>query len=269
MAGERKVPPGTIDENDTVECVDCGTIVHCGKVGISNLAKRHVGSKACREAAAKRDRSGQKKNMSILGFLRPKATHISSLAPPPPTPLGIASPSSTQPEKIPEDGCTPSQNHHVHFLHKLRSLVAHLPHSVPEAGPDDKLADFSGDPARAVDSRLTGEEIWEEMLNQALKNCLGYGKSHDLTNIIKRGALGMNGFIRFIEYFVLQRAVPEALVEQKLEHLIESLERMTTTESSKPDNSAVPSLVPQSLNNPASDSDIEVITSANDTPIPT
>ena len=51
--------------------------VNCGTVGISNLTKRHRGTKKCLELKARRDKKG--KGMvqgSLLTFMKPKPTSV-------------------------------------------------------------------------------------------------------------------------------------------------------------------------------------------------
>ncbi|KAG6886090.1 hypothetical protein C0992_004688, partial [Termitomyces sp. T32_za158] len=231
MKALRKVQPGIVDDNGMAECPDCGTIVHCSKVGIANLEKCHRNSEACKKAAARRDKNSQKKSTSILDYLRPKAVKVPSLAPTPIV-LGLSSANSVelslQHERL-------HKSADISFLIRLQSLVSHLPESISEASPNDALADFSHDPAHSVDPGMNGEDIWELMLNPMLKNHFGWGKTMDMTNVIRQGPLGMDGFISFIQYFVTQRGVPVALVEQKLEHLMETLEKIGNFEpNSKP-----------------------------------
>jgi len=51
--------------------------VNCGTVGISNLTKRHRGTKKCLELKVRRDKKG--KGMvqgSLLTFMKPKPTFV-------------------------------------------------------------------------------------------------------------------------------------------------------------------------------------------------
>ncbi|KAG6848163.1 hypothetical protein H0H93_002810, partial [Arthromyces matolae] len=252
MSTSRQVLPGVLAADGTVECPDCGTIVQCGKVGISNLEKRHRGSEVCKKTAFKRSKNSQKKNTSILGFLIPKPVKTPSLVQIPPL-LGQSSEIET---RTPIEEHIPKSPQHDDFFDQLRLLVSRLPESVPEALLTDGLAEFSGDPAIAVDPALSGDVIWEEMLNQMLKRHLGYGKTSDLTAIIRRGELGMDGFIRFMEYFVIERGVSADLIKQKLEHLMETIQRLvephTSSESSsQPDLPHVQAI--------ESDNEVEII----------
>ncbi|KAG6906501.1 hypothetical protein DXG01_013604 [Tephrocybe rancida] len=109
------------------------------------------------------------------------------------------------------------------IVSELRDLIAKLPPTVLEAGPADVLAIFGKDPKSFDDLEMPLEDIWETMMNPTLKSILGWGNNVDLATVIRRGALGMDGFLHFINYFVDIRKVPEFLLEGKLTRLMEAL----------------------------------------------
>lgn len=103
------------------------------------------------------------------------------------------------------------------FLSKLRSLITALPSSVPIATADGPLASFAADPASFDDPSLASEDLWEEVLNTTMKAGLGWGTELNAGGLIQRGEWGMDGLLRFVEYFVTTRGVPVGLFEGKLD----------------------------------------------------
>jgi hypothetical protein len=56
-----------------------------------------------------------------------------------------------------------------------------------------------------------------------LKTAFGWGDSEMRENakeMVNRGELGLDGFIRFFKYFVLQRGLEGALIEPKIDGLL-------------------------------------------------
>ncbi|RDB27516.1 hypothetical protein Hypma_003767 [Hypsizygus marmoreus] len=224
--------PGVIDANGFAICPDCDTNVNCGKVGISNLEKRHRGKKVCLDQIARRDKSARtKKNTSILSFLQPKPARVPSTVTAPSLIGGSGSSSTWAPlirsaETLP-DRPRRATSERAPVIQKLRNLVLRLPTSVLVAVSDDALAIFSGNPEQTVDPQMDGDEIWEGMMNSTLKRALGWGRELDLTGVVRRGALGMDGFVKFLDYFMTERGVSAERVEGKLEYLFETLAKMT------------------------------------------
>ncbi|KAF8066505.1 hypothetical protein FPV67DRAFT_1652976 [Lyophyllum atratum] len=230
----REVPVGVLDAEGYAICPDCGLRVRCGTAGLANLEKRHQGTKTCLEQRARRDKAAkQKKNTSILSWMRPKAVPVKSKVM---AALSVGgSDSSSVLERVHEDEevvVLPTLTMPVLRLNespiigRLRRLVARIPDTVPFATNNDTLAIFGRDPAVFVDPAIASEEIWEEMMNPTLKRVFGWGTDVDPKSVIRRGPLGMDGFVRFVEYYI-DRGVPAELVEGKLEYLIEALETMT------------------------------------------
>lgn len=100
-------------------------------------------------------------------------------------------------------------------LSRLRLLVTHLPPTVPVATEADELAQYA-EPQRFDNPSIAGDDLWEEVLNSALKRGLGWGGDVDVDGILRRGKLGVEGLLGFVEYFVEGRGVPEGLFEGKL-----------------------------------------------------
>ncbi|KAG6904704.1 hypothetical protein DXG01_007798 [Tephrocybe rancida] len=220
--------PGVLDAEGFAIWPDCDTQINCGTAGLANLNRQHHGTKTCREAAQKRDRlQKQGKNRSILSFLQKRPTPVPATV----TPAAVLHSQWLEPQpaahiEIQDSPTLKSAGNITVVIHQLRDLIVLLPNTVPEAKADDILAIFGGEPASFDDPGLPSEDIWQEMMNPTLKRVLGWGTEMDLVPVIKRGPLGMDGFLAFIEYFVTVRKVPEFLVEGKLGHLIQTLEKL-------------------------------------------
>ena len=134
--------------------------MHCGIIGLANLEKRHCGTKTCIEAKAKRDKDAmKKKNGSLLTFFhRPKVSAVPSMIPNSTSVQSYKIAAAKAPNigsKIPanfqSDGTvtvlqSTSMPTVSTFLDKLQYSIKNIPESVPEAGDNDKLAIFGGDP---------------------------------------------------------------------------------------------------------------------------
>jgi hypothetical protein len=93
-----------------------------------------------------------------------------------------------------------------------------LPKEVPEATDHDLLSRFS-DPAAHDDPLVQADDLWEDVLNPFLKATFGWGDERDLNEIVRRGDMGFDAVVRFVEYFVEKRGVDAALFEGKLSRL--------------------------------------------------
>ncbi|KAG6825754.1 hypothetical protein H0H92_002534 [Tricholoma furcatifolium] len=231
-------PAGVLDAEGYAICPDCGTRVNCGRVGVANLELRHRGTKACRAAAQKRDKS-KTKSTSILSFLKQRPTPVPSTV----TPAHLVTSSSVttqqgraQPESVDIPLQTPCQKEAA-IVTELRHLIARLPHSVPEGLPGEPLSIFGQDPRSFDNLHTPSEDLWETIINPTLKSVLGWGGELNLKSIIRRGAMGMDGLLTFIQYFVDVRDVPQSLVEGKLTILMEALRLLTNT---SPNHSQIP-----------------------------
>jgi len=207
-------------------------------MGLANLEKRHRGTKACREAQAKRDKEAKKnKNGSILSFLKHKVatvpSTVSSSAPLHSHKLGqtlVAATDPTIPVDSPLEDVASQISQPVSeptaddFISKLQKLVKNLPDSIPEASYFDKLAVFGGDPRGFDDPNISADDLWEMGLNEVLKATLGWRKEGDMDQIIRRGKWGLDGLVHFVAYFIKERGVSEVLFKGKLDYLIEELE---------------------------------------------
>ncbi|KAG6913733.1 hypothetical protein DXG01_004676, partial [Tephrocybe rancida] len=179
---------GVLDAEGYAICPDCDTKINCSKVGLANLEIRHKGTKACRDAAQKRDRAKtQHKNTSILSFLKKRPTPV------PPT-VALAQLLPVVPSSGSRQACilTGSKDlpnldlrrKEAAIISELHDLISKLPPTVPEAGPADTLAIFGKDPKSFDNLEMPSEDIWETMMNPTLKSVLGWGNNVDLATVI-------------------------------------------------------------------------------------
>lgn len=87
----------------------------------------------------------------------------------------------------------------------------------------DPLACFDVDPAGYDDKNLSADELWEDVLNGAMKSGLGWGTTFNVPSLLETSGRGMLGLTDFVEYFIVKRGVSEALFEGKLAHLMDGL----------------------------------------------
>lgn len=139
-----------------------------------------------------------------------------------------ARPSNTiLPEPLQPDDITFPTTRQPFVVHdlasKLQELISNLPPLTGmETGPDP-LETFMVNPAMIDNPSVSSDSLWEEILNGMFKGALGWGTSLDVGNVVENGRAGLDGMVRFIEYFVRERGVSEALIEGKLAHLMDGL----------------------------------------------
>ena len=214
--------------------------MHCGIIGLANLKKRHRGTKTCIEAKLKRDKEAtKKKDGSLLTFFqRPKApavpSMISTSMPVHSYKMAATKASDVDPiiSATSEKNIVASSSKSIPisrvsgFLNKLQHLIKNIPDSIPEAGDNDRLAAFGGNPKDFDDESLDPDGLWEEVLNPLLKSSLGWGTEGNMDEIIRKGRKGVEGLATFIKYFIEERGVSDSLFEGKLSYMLSYLEKM-------------------------------------------
>ena len=120
----------------------------------------------------------------------------------------------------------------VDLLNKLEAAATQIPNNVPLATPAHQLSIFSADPHSWVasleeDPEVDLEDDWM-VLNSMLKTAFGWGESDAQENVkgmLNRGKHGLDGFIQFFKYFVLQQGLEGVLIEPKIEGLLHEIEK--------------------------------------------
>jgi hypothetical protein len=106
------------------------------------------------------------------------------------------------------------------LFQSLRNCIDTLPTTVEIASKTDLLAHFSGDPVLEIEE---GSDPWEN-LDPALNIVVSYGASvREIAGIIRRGDYGMDGMYRWLKKCVAVLKVDEALLEMKVQCLIDAM----------------------------------------------
>ncbi len=209
-------------------CPDCGTKIQCGTGGLQNLNKRHRGGQKCINARRKRDKDARnKKDGSILAFMKPKPATVPSTVPP--APLIRAAPGyprSIKRAEVLSQSSSTDINHNIGgFLDRFQRIVGALSEHVPVGNSSDRLAAFRS-PEQLDDPNIESEDLWEERLNGFMKENLGWGTEVNAADLVRRGEMGMDGILKFTRYFVEKRGVNASLFEGKLGHLLLAAETL-------------------------------------------
>ena len=110
------------------------------------------------------------------------------------------------------------------LLQRLSQLASTLPVTIPLAGPDDILARFANDPR---DSVLPGEDPYETVIDRALSNSIGYNKDViEVMQIIRRGALGIDGFCEWVRICIEEMEIAVPLLEIRVSKVCEAMKMM-------------------------------------------
>ncbi|KAJ6456839.1 hypothetical protein DFH09DRAFT_1384197 [Mycena vulgaris] len=219
-------------------CPECGERKKYGPGGIANLELRHLETATCIEKARKRDKQ-PRQNGSIFSFLGKKVPTVPATVKTPALVVSRTSAQTSQTNPAPITGktsaapavttahCMTPSPRLVELLHQLRENCRRLPLTVPEADESNPLAVFSADPASYVGATVSPAMLWEE-LAATFHKAFDYGKGpEDRVDMIQTGLYGLGGFLRFLEYFVISRGLEGAMVELKVEQLLETLKLVT------------------------------------------
>jgi len=88
---------------------------------------------------------------------------------------------------------------------------------------EDELAYFSRDSTAATCSDADDNEVWE-VVNPSLDRLLGFGRSKiNVRALLRRGQQGLSGLHGFLEYLVKERGVGGALLEGKINLLLDAI----------------------------------------------
>ncbi|KAJ7104685.1 hypothetical protein C8R44DRAFT_746366 [Mycena epipterygia] len=93
------------------------------------------------------------------------------------------------------------------LLDQLHANIELIPLTVPIADQTNPLSVLSGDPAAYVPERTPVDELWEQLSG--------------------RGTYGLDGALRFLDYFIAERGLEGGMVELKIEQLLEAVQSVT------------------------------------------
>ncbi|KAJ7142003.1 hypothetical protein C8R46DRAFT_920645, partial [Mycena filopes] len=216
-----------LDDELYAICPDCEERVHCGPPGVQNMLKNHSNKGPCLATqAAKKPGKKPLKNGQISNWLRPKAPSVPSTVAAPPLihPATIPSHQTLAPlASAPAPPSTPMSNLPRSLLEQLQAAIDILPVTVPEATEDDTLAAFGRDPSQHIDSEIPAVEIYEH-LNPLFHTALGWNLTVEATaQVLRRGRWGLDGVLRFMQYFVHQRGVREQDFAAKIGQILDAI----------------------------------------------
>jgi hypothetical protein len=99
-----------------------------------------------------------------------------------------------------------------------------IPSDVPSATPEDCLGVFAIEPSACIAE--SEEEDWP-IINTMLKSLFGWGEAEMATAVpqmLKCGEYGLDGFIKFMRYYIVERSLQGVMFETKVKALIRELE---------------------------------------------
>ena len=112
----------------------------------------------------------------------------------------------------------------VSLLRDLEVAVNRIPNDILSATPEHRLSVFAVDPCTCVAE--PGEDDWF-ILNPMMKSAFGWGETEmvaAIPQLLNRGEYGLDGFIRFMTFFVSERGLQGALFETKVKALLKELD---------------------------------------------
>jgi hypothetical protein len=99
-----------------------------------------------------------------------------------------------------------------------------IPVHIPLATSDHLLSSFAADLQTCISSEK--EDDWI-VLNAMIKASFGWGEPEMWDNVklmLNRGNHGLDGFIQFFKYFVLERGLEGVMIETKVDTLLHELD---------------------------------------------
>ncbi|KAH9011145.1 hypothetical protein EDB85DRAFT_1901324 [Lactarius pseudohatsudake] len=128
----------------------------------------------------------------------------------------------------------------VRLLQGLEAAVNRIPSDMPRATPEHRLSVFAADPLTCVAE--PGEDDWL-IINQMMKSAFGWGEiemAAVIPQLLNRGNNGLDGFIRFMSFFVCERGLEGALFETKVEALLKELDDRETLTHAQRTRTVIP-----------------------------
>lgn len=240
----------------TLVCPGCNEAVHVGFGGEKNLAI-HRTSKACQRKSQNKSKAPRlRQNQDLHAFFKPPALlNPPTVTAPPPIHAkekaaeildpGVPSarPGDARGDNVLDDAVEIAEMVEIEkaklpslkvgkspcprgleLLKRLEAATMRIPADVPLATLDHRLSNFSADPRTCVAD--PEEDDWA-ILNGMLKASFGWGESELIKNaksMLNRGEHGLDGFIRFFKFFVLDRGLEGVMIETKVGVLLLELD---------------------------------------------
>lgn len=112
----------------------------------------------------------------------------------------------------------------IKLLNRLNTATRRIPTDVPFATPAHRLSSFSANPCTCIaDPEEDIEDGDWPVLNTMLKTTFGWGElemKENTKSMLNRGEHGLDGFIQFFKYFVLERGLEGVMIETKVDVLL-------------------------------------------------
>ncbi|EIW85618.1 hypothetical protein CONPUDRAFT_70379 [Coniophora puteana RWD-64-598 SS2] len=230
--------------DSTLECLNCNEIITVGFGGTHSL-KEHQRSKRCREEVRKRkeaEEPSKPKGITLFSLgvkkvagsvmKRKSTTKTASAVDPPkaPTPSTSSSPTPSASTSVPAPTNPPCPEA-LALIQRLRAARRGLPATVEEVSQETTTIDGPQGLAAVVCCRnalaaLPEAEVWENLDPMLNKIMGGDSKQDDLQALVRIGPLGLDGFIEFLEFVVIQRGIKGGLLEGKLTRFISAMEAL-------------------------------------------
>jgi hypothetical protein len=112
----------------------------------------------------------------------------------------------------------------VNLLHELQVSAERIPASRAEAAPNHRLNAFNMDPSSCISPDT---DDWEDILNPMLKGAFGWGEDtmrEAVKGMLHCGQYGLDGFIRYVQFFMMSHGLKGGMVESKIKALLEEVE---------------------------------------------
>ena len=116
-------------------------------------------------------------------------------------------------------------------MQQLKAKIEAIPNDIaPPAQLDHPLAAFSGDPADCIQGSF--KDDWEEVLNLRMKQVFAWGEGLDKVeqDFVQRGEMGLDGFLRFVGYFVEYCGLLGTLIKTKVTILLDTIAKKYVSE---------------------------------------
>ncbi|KAJ7653861.1 hypothetical protein B0H17DRAFT_957128, partial [Mycena rosella] len=219
-------------------CPNCGDLKSYGSAGVKNLVKRHLNTTTCRAIRLKRDKQTQRRPNGLMTsyFSKQTAPVLVPSTVQAPAMVGHSSafditgsitpeplPARVTPEAAPPPASV-SSTRMYQLLEQLHANVALLPSTVPVADESHPFAILSWEPMTYVRKEIPAGELWEK-LGAFFQSAFDYGVGLDeRVRLVQRGPYGLDGALRFLEYFICERGLNEATLVLKIEQLVEAVQ---------------------------------------------
>lgn len=112
------------------------------------------------------------------------------------------------------------------LLLKLEKITQMLPDMIPMGLELGLFTIYLGDPAAMVGDDMSEDDIWEQLVSKKLHAVFWAKSVEDVTALVHRGPLGINGFIHFATYFTQVHGLSKVYFHEQTETLTKAIQKM-------------------------------------------